>query len=175
MPELNEITKKFDPEDIGVSDLLLIYSQAEAASGTVTLAKFLSALEVVVADADATLDDLTVTSIAATSGAVGELEVTTVQVSPDGSQVDGVFLGEDTFTPANITAGSSETVTGTLTGATTAMYLTAALTGALPDGLTMQAWISGDDEVSIKFHNTTSGTINSASYTARMIATSVVT
>ncbi|WP_370281960.1 hypothetical protein [Pseudooceanicola sp.] len=58
----------------------------------------------------------------------------------------------------------------TVTGATTAMYFSCALTGPLPDGLTMQALSSDANEVSFKFYNTTAGSISAAVYTARLSA-----
>lgn len=72
--------------------------------------------------------------------------------------------------PADILTGASEVVTATLTNAVTTDQLVWAMTGALPDGLICNAWISAADTVSFKFFNATGSTIVGASYTARVTA-----
>lgn len=85
----------------------------------------------------------------------------------DGATLAKIIKASGTVTPSDITTGASETVTLTLTGALTTDHLVWNIAGALPNGLTAQAWVSAADTVSLKLHNTTGSTITGASYTLR--------
>ena len=85
----------------------------------------------------------------------------------DGCTVTKILCENLSVAPADILTGAFETVAVTMTGAVTTDFLSYAFTAALPDGLLCQAWISGADEVSFRFANTTGGTITGATYTAR--------
>jgi len=170
MPEIDESARTFVAGQMGSNDWLVIFAISEDAGGKARVSEFLAAHSIVVEESSPTFNDVTADNVAATTGTVGDLEVSTsIKVSEDGSLIESVLLREVSVAPSDITAGSSETVNVTVTGAATTMYLSgAALTGALPDGLTMQAWISAADQVSFKFHNNSSGTITGAIYTARL-------
>ena len=101
---------------------------------------------------------------------ITDLTIATSLVFPGSLSVTDIVAASVTLSPSGIAAGASETVTATLTGAATADFLSWALTGALPDGMTLQVWISAADQISAKFCNTTTSTISGASYTARVMA-----
>lgn len=171
MPELDEISTVFNAADLGSADWLLVFSISQDEAGIVSAANFLAAHEIVTANDDVTLGEVEVNTLAGNSAEIGEvIASTSMQIGADGTPVAELIAAELSVTPGDITTGASETVAVTMTGVTTAMYLSWALTGALPDGMTLQAWISADDEVSFKFHNTTGGTISGATYTARVSA-----
>ena len=101
-----------------------------------------------------------------------EIEDLTTQNSTlgftDGATLTKMLHGLVSPAPGSASAGTSITVTATVTGAETTDQLCWALTGPLPDGLTCQAWISAANTVSFKFHNTTAGSITGATYGARV-------
>lgn len=87
-----------------------------------------------------------------------------------GSVLSYAVHGSVSPAPAGIAAGASDTVTATLTGATTSHQLVWNLTSALPDGLHCQAWISAANTVSFKFYNSTGSLIAGATYGAKVTA-----
>lgn len=98
---------------------------------------------------------------------VSDIEITGGVTWPSATVLGDVWLGSVSLTVGDITAGSTATVTATLSGIATTDFLCLAFTEALPTGLVAQWWISAADTVSVKFVNTTAGTITGASYTGR--------
>lgn len=171
MPELDEISTVFNAANLGSGDWILVFSISEDKAGIVSAANLIAGYGIVVAGADVTLGAVEVDTLAGNNAEIGEIiAATSLQVGADGTPIASILAASLSVTPGNIAAGASQTVAVSMTGVTTAMYLSWALTGALPDGLTLQAWISAADEVSFKFHNTTASTINGATYTARVSA-----
>ena len=173
MPEIDEIATTFDAADMGATDLLVYYSASAGAAGAVPASQFIAGHDLAVDGGDHDFGTSTIDDLTATSAEIGEATITTSMTINGGASVTGLLAGSAGVTPSDITAGSGETVTATLTGVTTAMFLSYAFTSILPDGLIAQAWISDTDEVSIRFHNSTGSTISSASYTIRMTAIAV--
>jgi hypothetical protein len=114
-----------------------------------------------VSEGDAELGDVEIDDLTSTNSSIG---------FTDGSSLDFAVHSSVSPAPSDIAAGASETVTATLTGATTSHQLIWNLTGALPDGMTCQAWISAADTVSFKFYNSTGSPISGATYGARVSA-----
>lgn len=155
MPEITELTELTSATD---ADELLIYdvSAGTGNSKKVTRETLLDGIARDGGDHDfgtSTIDNLTATTASLTF--------------EDGCTITNYLCASLTVAPADILTGAYQTVDATLTGATTAGFLSYAFTDALPDGLLCQAWISAADTVSYRFHNTTGGTITGASYTAR--------
>lgn len=171
MPELDEITPVFNAANLGAGDLLLVFSISEDKAGVVSLANFLAGHGIITEEDDAILGVVEVDTLTGNEAEVGDVVATTsLQIGTAGTKIGRVIASSLSVTPGGIAAGASETVVVTMTGVISAMYLSWALTGALPDGMTLQAWISATDQVSFKFHNTTGSTISGATYTARVTA-----
>lgn len=74
------------------------------------------------------------------------------------------LIGSATYNPASLTTGTGVTTTVTCTGATVGMFATASF-GVDLQGITVTAWVSAADTVSVRFQNQTGGTIDLASST----------
>jgi hypothetical protein len=74
--------------------------------------------------------------------------------------------GSATFNPGNLIDGDGETTTVTVTGAALGDYAEASFSLDL-QGITVTAWVSAADTVSVRFQNETGGTINLGSGTLR--------
>lgn len=98
------------------------------------------------------------------------------RVQPDGSvllSTDGYrFLqaltpkavGSVTYNPANLADGAGTTTTVAATGAQTGQFALAAFSNPL-QGITVTAWVSARDVVSVRFQNESGGAIDLASGT----------
>lgn len=86
-----------------------------------------------------------------------------------GGTITNVVMHTANVAPSNILTGASQTVTVAVGNIFTTDFLNWSFTGALPNGLICQAWISDADEVSFKFYNATGSTITGATYTARIM------
>lgn len=118
---------------------------ATQASDTTSLQASITALQVV--------DTSTAASIAALQSAV-----TTLQG----------FTGSTTYDPPNLVDAAGTTTTVTVTGATLGMFASASFSLDL-QGITVTAWVSAADTVSVRFQNESGGTLNlgSGTVTAR--------
>jgi hypothetical protein len=74
------------------------------------------------------------------------------------------LIGTATYDPPSLTNGSGDTTTVTCTGAVIGMFASASFGVAL-QGITVTAWVSATDTVSVRFQNQTGGTIDLASST----------
>lgn len=83
-----------------------------------------------------------------------------------GSAVVDALAGSAIYDPASLADGASETTTVTVTGAALGDFATASF-GADLQGVTLDAWVSAADTVSVKFTNNTGGTVDLASATLR--------
>ncbi len=98
------------------------------------------------------------------------------RVQPDGNvlvSTDGYkFLqaltpkatGSKTYNPPNLADGDGTTTTVVATGAQTGQFALAAFSGDL-QGITVTAWVSARDTVSVRFQNESGGALNLASGT----------
>lgn len=143
------------------NDLLVIYDVSEPSNNTKKVKRDVLLHDVVFEDGDHNLGAVEITQLTTQDADIG---------FTSGSTLSYAIHGSVSPAPANIAAGASETVTATLTGATTAHQLVWNMTGALPDGLHCQAWISAANTVSFKFYNSTGATITGATYGAKVTA-----
>lgn len=163
MPDITDLSPLLDT-DVVDADELVIYdvSAGTGNSKKITRANLLH--DVVREDGDHNLGIVEIDDLTAETSSL---------TFTDGSTLTGVLAESLSVAPADILTGAFETVAVTLTGVTTAHFLSYAFTAALPDGLLCQAWISAANTVSFRFANTTGGTITGATYTARVTAISV--
>ncbi|MBT9385462.1 hypothetical protein KM176_16430 [Pseudooceanicola sp. CBS1P-1] len=168
MPEIDEIATVIGSGDLSTSDLMVMFCQSLDAGGKVTVANFLAAFDIAIKGAAANFTTSTITNLTAQTAIITSLQFLS------GKTITNLYAGSVTVTLADTDTLTAQTVTATLTGATTAMHLQAALTEALPDGLILQgAWISAADTISFKVYNVTDTLIAGASYTARVAAFSI--
>jgi hypothetical protein len=74
--------------------------------------------------------------------------------------------GSATFDPSNLADGAGETTTVTVTGAALGDYAQASFSLNL-QGITVTAWVSAADTVSVRFQNESGGALDLASGTLR--------
>jgi hypothetical protein len=77
-----------------------------------------------------------------------------------------VIEGSATFDPANLVDGAGETTTVTVTGAALGDFAEASFSNNL-NGISLTAWVSAADTVSVRFQNESGGTLDLASGTLR--------
>lgn len=77
-----------------------------------------------------------------------------------------VFNGSATYDPGSLADGAGVTTTVTVTGAALGDYAEASFSLDL-QGITLTAWVSAADTVSVRFQNETTGTLDLASGTLR--------
>lgn len=159
MATINGLSALITPDQ--AADFLAIYDDS-APSGTqdkkISVANLLAVAAKLNDDADFA------------NSVITALTIGTSLTYPSGVVVSDVFKATGSLAFSDIAAGASQTVTLTMTDALTTDYLNWALGGALPDGMTAQAWISAADTVSLKLHNTTASLISGASYTLNATA-----
>lgn len=150
-------------------DLLVIWDTSDPTDRTkkASLAAFLG--NYVKSGSNATLGDTTHTKMTTANGVITVLELGSKVQFPSGKEIQNVYQGDLNFTPSDIAAGASETVTASLTDIVSGDTLIAVPTDAIDDGLMWQAWISAAGTVSVRFHNTTGSTISSATHTFRCL------
>lgn len=116
------------------------------------------------------LTQLTATTLIGTNATINTLTLTDGVKWNTGEKITKMIAKSVSAAPADITAGSTEDVAVTVTGAATTDFVLLAWAGALPAGLVAQAWPSAADTVTIRFTNTTASTITGATHTARIMA-----
>jgi hypothetical protein len=87
-------------------------------------------------------------------------------VNIDGSSLSSVIDGSATFDPANLVDGAGETTTVTVTGAALGDFAEASFSNDL-QGISLTAWVSASNTVSVRFQNESGGTLDLASGTLR--------
>ncbi len=167
MTEISDLTEH-SAVSISSADRLPIWSStgSEPLTRYVTVGNLFADYAVDGGDHDfgtSQINDLT-----AISATLNQVEITTSLEFDSASTIETALNVSAALTTSDILAGASETVTATLTGALTTDYLQCDFDAALADGLTAQAWISASDTVSVKFHNTTSGTVSGFSVNAKL-------
>jgi len=104
---------------------------------------------------------------AATSVSLGFSNFDLTKITSGGKiQYTVPLTGSATFNAANLADGAGETTTVTVTGAALGDFAEAALSVALA-GITVNAWVSAADTVSVRFQNETTGAVDLASGTLR--------
>lgn len=82
---------------------------------------------------------------------------------------DTVLYGSTTFNPADLTDGTGETATVTVTGAGLGDFVEAVSFSLDLQGISLTAYVSATNTVSVRFQNETGGNLNLASGTLRVI------
>jgi hypothetical protein len=77
--------------------------------------------------------------------------------------------GQTTYDPPNLNDGDGDTTTVTVTGAALGDYVPNVSFSLDLQGITVTAWVSAADTVSVRFQNETGGTLNLGSGTLRVI------
>lgn len=95
--------------------------------------------------------------------------VSSLGTSPVISGNIGYLTGSATFDPSNLADGAGETTTVTVTGAVLGDYASASFSLDL-QGITVTAWVSSSNTVSVRFQNETGGAVNLSSGTLKAIA-----
>lgn len=80
----------------------------------------------------------------------------------------GYLYGSATFDPASLVDGAGETTTVTVTGAVLGDFAMASFSVALTN-ITVTAWVSASNTVSVRFQNESGGTVDLASGTMRAL------
>ncbi len=152
MPKINELDS-IPVADISDDDFIIIYDQSAAASARtkkVRKDEFVAAISAL--------------AVTALTGTVVSLQFAS------GANVSDAQTADLAFSPSGIAAGASEDVAVNMAGVLTTDLLMLAFTEPLPAGLHAQWWISANDTITVRFYNSTSGTITGATYTARCMA-----
>lgn len=102
------------------------------------------------------------TGLAATRGTGETANVVTV-TAPDTN-----LRGSATFNPTNLVDAAGETTTVTVTGAALGDFALASFSLDL-QGITVTAWVSAANTVSVRFQNESGGALNLASGTLRAL------
>ena len=79
----------------------------------------------------------------------------------------GGLLGEATYNPANLVDGAGVTTTVAVPGATLGQFAQASFS-LDTQGITVTAWVSAADVVSVRFQNETGGAIDLGSGTLKV-------
>ena len=82
--------------------------------------------------------------------------------------VGTILTGSKTYDAASLTDGTGATTTVTVTGAELGDFAQASL-GVDVSGITVTAWVSADDTVSVRLQNESGGTLDLASTTLRAL------
>lgn len=94
-------------------------------------------------------------------------DVTIVSQDPvDGRASPFDYTGSKTFDPSSLADGAGETTTVTVTGAALGDYAQASFSNDL-SSITLTAWVSAADTVSVRFQNESGGVVDLASGTLR--------
>lgn len=118
-------------------------------------------------------DGTTPNTMSANLDANGYDILNATNVYADAFYVGGVALeqtaltGSATFNPSSLDDGVGETTTVTVTGAALGDFALASFSVALA-GITVTAWVSATNTVSVRFQNESGGTLNLASGTLRV-------
>lgn len=168
-PEIPDLPS--EPEaDVTDDDLLLLYEVGAGSDNSKQVTRGRLLKDVAREGGDHDFGTSEITDLTAPTATLNNVSITTGLTFDTAATINKAYVASATVVVPDITAGSSDTQTATLTGVTTADFLTASMTGAMPDGLTMQAWVSAADTVSVKFYNTTAATITGASYPMKLMA-----
>lgn len=159
--EINDLDISDFQVDGENDDLLVIYDVSAPSANTKKVKRGALLHDVVFEGGDHNLGTAEIEELTSAGSSLG---------FTGGSILDYAVHGAVAASPSGIAAGASETVTATLKGAVTTHQLIWNITGALPDGLSCQAWISTANTVSFKFYNSTGSTIAGATYGARVTA-----
>lgn len=84
---------------------------------------------------------------------------------------DGVLSGQTTFDASSLLMATGQTTTVTVTGAALGDFVTGVSHSVDLQGITVTAWVSAADTVTIRFQNNSSGTIDLASGALRVVVT----
>lgn len=80
----------------------------------------------------------------------------------------GFLYGSATFNPGSLADAAGETTTVTVTGAALGDFAMASFSNAL-QGITVTAWVSATDTVSVRFQNESGGVLDLSSGTLRAL------
>lgn len=149
-------------------DLLVLHDISEASSKDkkITVANLLSSAAKTSSDAafnDLTINDLSAVDITATTVETGELAFT------GGADISHCFTVSASLDLSSIAATTTKVVTATVTGAATGDLVVMSATSAIPDELTIQAYVSAANTVTVRAYNPLGTTITGASYTFRIL------
>lgn len=120
-------------------------------------------------DGDADLNEVEINDLTAEDATIINLEVVTRLRIGGGTNINQVLRGSGSVAVSSIDGGNGATYTITVPGAATGDHVIANMTAVLPDGLHMQAWVSAADTVSLRFFNSTGGSISGDTYGARVL------
>lgn len=95
---------------------------------------------------------------------VDDVELVRTQVSE--------FVGSATYDPASLVDGAGATTTVTVTGAALGDFVTGVSFSNDLQGITLTAYVSAADTVSVRFQNESGGTLDLASGTIRVMVAS---
>jgi hypothetical protein len=85
-----------------------------------------------------------------------------------GAWASNILTGSATFNPADLVDGAGETTTVTVTGAALGDFVEGVSFSLDLQGITLTAWVSATNTVSVRFQNETTGSINLAEGTLRV-------
>lgn len=94
------------------------------------------------------------------------LEYSATNLVVDGNHLGGTLKGSKTFDPTSLSDGAGETTTVTVTGAALGDYAWASFS-LDTSGITITAWVSAANTVSVRFQNETGGPLDIGSGTLR--------
>lgn len=170
MPELDDLPA-IDPADVSDDDFILIFDNSAPSSKSKksTRANFLK--DVTRQGGDHSFGTVEADTMTVNDGTVVDLTVTTSLKFDSAATVQKMYRATTSIITAGTAAGTSETITTTVTGVAAGDFVNLSFAAALPDGLMAQAWVSADDTILVKFYNASSGAIAGATYSGKIAVT----
>ena len=163
---MTSITDLPAQESIADADLLLVHVTGAADSN----------------DRKITFEDLVATLVRQGGGAsLGSVQIETLtadaaqfiaaKFGASGQNILRVLRGTSEIEVSTLSADDGSTHTISVQSAAPGDHVSLSFSSALPDGLQVQAWVSGSNTVSVRFYNGTGDSISGATYSASVVVT----
>ena len=169
MPELNEILE-IDPADVSDDDFLLIFDNSAPSSKSRKTSRVNLLKGVAREGGDHNFGVVEIDDLTAQDATFVNATVTTSLKFDTAATIQKMYKKSEALIFSDLSAGAGQTLVMTVTGVAVGDHISFSFDQALPDGITMQGWVSASNAVSIRLFNTGSGLISGATYTAYVTA-----
>lgn len=169
MPELNEIIE-IDPADVSDDDFMLIFDNSAPGSKSRKVTREHLFKDIAREGGNHNFGDVEIDDLTAQEATIVNANVTGGLKFDTYANLKKMFRRAVALTVSDIGAGAGQTLSTTVTGVALGDHLNLSFNQALPDGLTVQAYISAANLVSIRLFNTSASTISGGTYTAYLNA-----
>lgn len=169
MPELNDLPE-IEPADVSDDDFILLFDNSAPTnkSRKATRSDFLK--DVAREGGDHNFGVSEIEELTANAATMVALNVTSSLAFDDAATVQKVYHTSSALAVSTLADGAGETITAAVVGVLTSDQVLASFAEVLPDGLSYQAWVSAGDTVSVRFLNSSGGSIAAASYASKITA-----